>query len=177
MSGLQKEVYAGKIVLPAAQRLMDIKSELKNALKGNVTIVGIGNAMKGDDGFGPALCRRLKGKVRASVIDAGVSPENYTKKIKDTKPDTILIVDAADIGEPAGALKLLKKSDVPVYGISTHNASVAMLMDFLTFETKADIFILAAQPQECRLGHGISKALADTLHVAEAQIRDILALC
>ena len=33
---------------------------LKDILKGKVVIVGIGNTLKGDDGFGPAVIEQLR---------------------------------------------------------------------------------------------------------------------
>ena len=72
--------------------------KLEDVFKGKVVIVGIGNTMKGDDGFGPALVERLSPKVKAVCIDAGSAPENYTGKIVKEKPDTILIVDALHLG-------------------------------------------------------------------------------
>ena len=106
---------------------MDIlRSELKDILKGRVAIVGMGNIMKGDDGFGSVLSSRIKGKISANVINTGLTPENYLKEIRVSKPDTILLVDAADFRGIAGEARIFKKSDIPLYGLSTHNMSPAL---------------------------------------------------
>ena len=64
-------------------------------LRGKTVIVGMGNPLRGDDGFGPALIERLRGKVSATCIDAGIAPENYVGRIVKETPDTILLVDVA----------------------------------------------------------------------------------
>lgn len=146
-----------------------MKLKLKNILKGKVTIVGVGNVMKGDDGFGPVLSEHLKGKVSADVIDAGLSPENHIKRIRNSKPDAILIIDAADFGGDAGDLKLLRKNDIPLYGISTHNASLALFFDFLKADTNAAVYMLAVQPA----GNKMNTSLSDIVEKRCGEIESL----
>ena len=54
---------------------------LSDIKKKKVVLLGIGNILKGDDGFGPALVHELEGKVPITCIDAGPAPENYAGKI------------------------------------------------------------------------------------------------
>ena len=75
---------------------------LHGRLRGKTVIVGIGNSLRGDDGFGPALVQRLQGRVRPVCIDAGVAPENYLGRIVKEQPDTVLLVDAAHLGLEPG---------------------------------------------------------------------------
>ena len=37
-----------------------MKSVLKEIFKGKIVIVGVGNTLRGDDGFGPMLIEKLK---------------------------------------------------------------------------------------------------------------------
>jgi hydrogenase 3 maturation protease len=141
---------------------MDIlKSELKNVLKGRVTIVGMGNKMRGDDGFGPILSSRIKGKISANVINTDLTPENHLKEIRESKPDTILLVDAADFKGIAGEARIFKKSDIPPYGLSTHNMSPALFLSLLETDTKAHIYMLAVQPQKTDVSSTLSIVLRD----------------
>ena len=121
-------------------------------LKGKVVIVGIGNIMKGDDGFGPELIKRLKGKIKAVCIDAGPAPENYTKTIAKESPDTILLVDAADLHLPSGRYEILKREDILKSGFTTHDISPRMFIEYLESQTGAKIFLLGVQPQNISLG-------------------------
>ena len=153
---------------------MDIRKALEGALKGRVTVVGVGNAMRGDDGFGPHLIDSLKGKTGAKLINAGPTPENHIKDIRDSRPDTVLVVDAADLGAEAGAVRLLKKGDVPLYGISTHNASLALFFDFLKSDTKAEIYLLAVQPENCCMNSPLSDTLARRSEELKSALLELL---
>lgn len=133
--------------------------ELQDILRGRVTIVGVGNTMMGDDGFGPGLIDDLKGKTSAEVLNAGPTPENHIKAIRNSKPDTVLMVDAADLGANIGDMKLLRKKDIPLYGLSTHNASLALFFDFLKAETKAEVYLLGIQPGKCAMNTPLSDIL------------------
>lgn len=135
----------------------------KDIWKGKVVIVGVGNALRGDDAFGPTLIERLKGRVPAACVNAGSSPENYAGKIIKENPETIIIADAAHLGVPAGGYELLKKGDILKTGFSTHDMSPAMFIGYLENETKADVYLLAVQPGKIGLGEkmspGVKKAL------------------
>ena len=90
--------------------------------------MGIGNTLRADDGFGPALIDRLKEKMKAVCINAGSAPENFTGKIVKEKPNTIIIVDALHLGLSPGEYKILKKDDIAKSGFSTHNISPHMFI-------------------------------------------------
>ena len=136
---------------------------LKDILKGKVVIVGIGNVLKGDDGFGPALVGRLLGKTKALCIDAGTAPENYTGKIVKAEPDTILLVDAAHLDLPPGRYQILKPDEILKSGFTTHDMSPRMFMEFVGSRTKAAIYMLGVQPERVTFGDEMSDTLKKTL--------------
>ncbi len=144
-----------------------MKNILKSILKGKVVVVGIGNPLRGDDGFGPAFIQGLKSKVSFLCIDAGSAPENYLGKIANAKPDTVLIVDAVHLDMAPGEYILMKKSDILKCGFSTHDLSPHMFIDFLEKETGANIYLLGVQPKSLSFGESMSepvdKALAELL--------------
>ncbi len=116
--------------------------------------------MRGDDGFGPHIIDSLEGRVSAELINAGPTPENHVKAIRSSRPATVLIIDAADLGADAGEARLLRKGDIPLYGLSTHNASLALFFDFLKADTKADVYMLAVQPAGCGMNTPLSDVVA-----------------
>jgi len=138
--------------------------EIKNRLKGKVAILLIGNELKGDDGAGPALARDLEGKINAAVIDCGEVPESYTGKIKELKPDTIVIVDAVDMGAKPGSISLIDKDKLNETKLfTTHNVPLKVFADYLFSEIKADIFVVGIQPKNLGLGRPISKEVSTTI--------------
>ena len=142
----------------------------KNILRGKVVIVGVGDTLRGDDGFGPALIARLKGMVKAVCLGAGSAPENFTDKIVKEKPDTILIVDALHLGLPPGEYEILKKDDIVDCGFSTHDISPRMFIEYLENQTKASIYMLGVQPKNLSFGQEISDSVKNTL----AEITDLI---
>jgi len=125
-------------------------------LKGKVIIVGIGNSLRCDDGFGPALIKMLEDKSDMVCIDAGSAPENYLGKIVKLNPDTVLIVDAVHLGLKPGEYEILKKKDIVKSGFTTHDISPNMFIEYLENNTKADIYMLGVQPIDVSFGEGMS---------------------
>ena len=146
-------------------------------LKGRVLIVGIGNTFRGDDGAGPALIKRLKSR-RSSracqtpacqlfLMDVGETPENFLGKMVECKPDTILFVDAADFGAPAGSINLIDAEDLSAGGFSTHSSSISLVIDYLRRETQAKILLLGMQPERLGMGDGLSKSVEKAIQKIE----------
>jgi hydrogenase 3 maturation protease len=136
-------------------------------LRGKTVIVGIGNPLRGDDGFGPAFIARLHGKVNAVCIDVGNAPENYLGRIVKEAPDTIVLVDVAHLGLAPGQYRLLQPQEILHHGLTTHDMSSRMLIEFLQAETSATIMMLAVQPQQLGLGEPLSAPVTETLTVLE----------
>lgn len=145
-------------------------SNLKSILKGKVVIVGIGNILRADDGFGPALISRLQGKLKAICIDAQTAPENYTRKIVQENPDTVLIVDALDLGKKPGAYAILKKEKILQSGFTTHDISPNMFIEYLEKNTAANIYMLGVQPKSVSFGEEMSDEVKDALE----EIADVI---
>jgi hydrogenase 3 maturation protease len=122
------------------------KTDISKYIKGRAVIVGIGNTLKGDDGFGPVLISRLRGKTQASLFDCGEVPENYIQPIVKTNPETVIIVDASDWGGAAGEIRLLKNEEIGDAGFSTHNSSLRIFCDYLKKELhSANIVVIGVQ--------------------------------
>lgn len=137
--------------------------KLKEALKGRVCIIGIGNRLRGDDGFGSIVVERLKGKIDAVFFDAGTAPENFLGPITKAKPNSIIILDTADLGSSAGDIDILNKDDILKVGFSTHDTSPATFIKFLEKETGGDIFMIAVQPKNTGFGQELSKEVSERI--------------
>lgn len=131
--------------------------ELEN--KGRILIVGIGNTLKGDDGAGCAAIKNLQLKIKSEnikLLDVGSAPENYTKKIKDFKPDTIVFIDAVEMKETPGTVKIIDEKDITSGYFTTHNMPLNLFLDYIKEETKAKIIFIGIQPKSTRFGCGLS---------------------
>ena len=142
--------------------------ELKTKLKGKVVLVGMGNPLKCDDGFGTILASSLEGRIKADIFTAGVVPENYLSKIVKAGPDTILIIDAADFAGAPGELKFFYPHEIRSLNFfSTHNMSPSLMINYLQDSTKADVIFLAVQPKYIGFGESLSPEIAVKLKEIE----------
>lgn len=138
-------------------------TELLNAAESgikqkNLLIVGIGNTLKSDDGAGPEIIKKLqeKGQFAFYLLDAGSAPENYTRKIKNFKPETIVFIDAVEMKEPPGTIKIIDEKDISSGYFTTHNMPLNLFLDYIKEETKAKIIFIGIQPESTCFGEGLS---------------------
>jgi len=147
--------------------------DLKNILKGKVVILCLGNIDRADDGLGPYIARAIKGKLRHEVIDAGMTPENYTGVIRRLEPDTIILIDTIYFGGEKGEIRFFSGEDLHSGKISTHDVSPKLLVEYLRSSTKANVYILGVNPGSDRLGGGLSREVRDAAQrIATAFLTD-----
>ena len=139
-----------------------------------VAVVGVGQRLRGDDGAGPAVARRLAALAGASlqVVDAGHAPENCLGPIVRFGPDAILFVDAACGGLAPGELTWLRPDEADSRGGSTHTLSLAMLTAYLSAETGAAVHVLGIEPGEMAFGEGLSPVVEEAVAQAAATFTD-----
>jgi len=124
-----------------------------NKLRGSKTlIVGIGNTLKGDDGAGSLVCRRLEGKTCAELIDAATVPENYIQPIIKKAPQNLLVIDAIDFGASAGTISIFQPEQLNSIVISTHTLSPRLFVDMIKEEIEVDVYFVGIQPTQTQLG-------------------------
>lgn len=146
----------------------NLLTDIKNRVRGKVTIIGIGNIMRGDDGCGPKFIESLKKKnPNANLFDCGTVPENYIFPILTTSCDTVILVDAADFGMSPGTIKAFSLDEVSGASLSTHNSSLRLFTDLLkTGKDDLNIFVVSIQPKSIAFGEPLSpemKSGIDTL--------------
>lgn len=148
--------------------------ELDDFLAGRVCVLGIGNRDRCDDGVGSLIAERLAGRISAPTFDAGAVPENYLEKVARLRPDTILIVDAADFGGAPGEIRVLDTNTVAPAALSTHALSLRMAAQFLKARTGARLALLAIQPADIGPGAHLSDAVSRAVGVIERTLVTVL---
>ncbi len=128
-----------------------------------VVILGIGNTLKGDDAAGSLVCERLSGNVRATVIDAGTTPENYIGPVLEAAPDVLLIVDAVDFGGPPGQIRVCRPDEIQGFAFSTHALSLHLSIDLIRRERMLEVCFIGAQPSRTKLGDCLSPAMREAV--------------
>jgi hydrogenase 3 maturation protease len=127
---------------------MNLQEQLAARIQGNVAIVGIGNPCRGDDAAGSLVARQIREAPGVRVIDAQDVPEDYLCLLVNQQPDTVVLIDAVDLGSAPGSVALLDKDQVAGYWPSTHRVPLCLLMNYLERETNAHVFLLAIQPRQ-----------------------------
>ncbi len=75
-------------------------------------VAGVGNVLRGDDGFGPAVTQRLAHLPEgADVIETGIGGIALVQELQ-AGYDALIVVDAVDRGRPPGHVMLIDL-DVP----------------------------------------------------------------
>ena len=145
---------------------------LAAAVERPVVVLCVGNATRGDDGFGPAVAARLG--ERPDVIDAGTAPENELPRAARMRPRTIVLVDAVHFAGRDGEVRVIAATDLRFDDFSTHAASLALCAQFLREACGARTVLLAAQPVATGLGDTMSSAMRVAVAEAAALLETLL---
>lgn len=135
-------------------------------------LMGVGNVLRGDDGFGPEIVGLLQGTPGLVCIDAGTTPENQIGATARHSPDLVLIADAVHLGLEAGSCALLDRNEIVRFsGLGTHDASPALFMERLEEATGAEVSMLAVQPSKLDFGSPLSDPVRSAMEELAAFLR------
>jgi hydrogenase maturation protease len=90
-------------------------------------IIGIGNALRGDDAIGPLIIEELekdKNRLPAKLIDAGADAFTVLEHLMETDP--VLLIDCAKMGINPGEVKIFNVDEATI----TQAAKVVSLHGF-----------------------------------------------
>ena len=104
-----------------------------NGEKRSITIVGIGNEFRGDDGVALSILRSLKNELPPQVktIELTGDQSSLLELMQDT--DTMIIIDAVSSAAPAGTIFRVDASGEPFpndfFAVSTHSIDLAQSIE------------------------------------------------
>lgn len=132
-----------------ARAVLAFERDLAKRLLGarRLAVVGVGDDAKPRDRLGMDAARSVEalGLEGVSVFLAGVAPEAYTGPVRRSKPDCILVLDAADWGAEAGALSLLPPESIRATSASTHNLPLSVVVEYLETVVKIKTLVVGLQ--------------------------------
>ncbi|MDR1015087.1 MAG: hydrogenase maturation peptidase HycI [Coriobacteriales bacterium] len=108
----------------------------------------VGNVLRGDDAVGPLLAKMLEHDPAPgwTVVDGGQMPEDELAVVRRMRPDFLLLVDAADMGDAAGTIRELDEEDVATgFLMTTHSLPMTFLLGNLK-ESCEEMTFLGIQP-------------------------------
>lgn len=124
----------------------------------NLLFVGIGNALKSDDGIGIYICKNIEQKSNIStlIVESGI--EKFVGKINSLKPDILVLVDCTDLQSIPGVWQLVSLDDVIDFTMNTHTISLKRISEFFPMEK----YLLGIQPENVKYGEVFSLPVEQT---------------
>lgn len=135
------------------------------AADARIAIVGIGNTFRSDDAAGVLVARALmESRVLRDLdtvlfIDAGHAPENGTGQLRRFEAELVLLIDAAEMGEQPGTVRLIDMEEIEGLSASTHSLPLSMLAKYLALELNCQVALLGIQPESTAVGEGVSRSV------------------
>jgi len=159
--------------------------------KKRVLILGCGNVLFGDDGFGPATVEYMQkncvvpSDMHVMDVGTGASRILFTLAVTEEKPEKIIILDAVDLKRKPGEVFEIAIEDLPeskVRDLTFHLFPTTTLLKELQDKRSIDIIILACQvekmPELVDLGlsetvkKSVSKAAEIALKLAKSGLEE-----
>ena len=122
----------------------------------HVVVLGIGNVLWADEGFGvrcvEALDQRFEFAPHVSLVDGGTQGLYLIQHVQSARK--LLIFDAIDYGLPAGTLKLIENDEVPRFmgakKMSLHQTGFQEVLALaqLTESYPEQVLLVGCQPEE-----------------------------
>lgn len=145
-----------------------------------VIILGLGNILYGDEGFGVRLAQRLYAgwdfPPNVCIVDGGTQGQTLLTFVEEA--DKLLVLDAVDFGLRPGELVL--RENVPAYitaqKVGPHQNSFSEVMGLATLRGTQPgcCALLGVQPAAMTLGAPFSPEVAQCLEQAAHAALDIL---
>jgi hydrogenase maturation protease len=135
-----------------------------------VTVIGLGNPLMGDDGLGVLAVERLQEQWElpptVEVIDGGTWGMRLLPAIEDA--ESLLLIDAIDIGMPAGTDVELERHEIPrafALRLSPHQIDVAEVLALCELRDRLpqQMVALGLQPEKIEFGLPLSRRIEQRL--------------
>ncbi len=135
----------------AAEKTQEV-SILPSYCLARTLILGVGNVLFGDDGFGPAVTEMMTGiydvpdHVYVMDVGTGVRKLLFTLTLSEVRPQKIVVVDAVDWGKTIGEVLEIPVEALPVTKLddfSLHHAPTSNLLLQLQKQCGVDVTVVA----------------------------------
>lgn len=145
-------------------------------------VLGLGNVLMGDDGFGPAAVRAFEAEYivppDVAVIDLGTPGLDLTPWLADA--DAVVIVDTVRSSRPPGTLTVYDKAEVlrhpPAIRVHPHDPGVKETLLALEFAGRdpRELTLIGVAPERTEMALTLSPAVEAALGPAVKAIAQAL---
>ena len=147
-----------------------------------VLVLGIGNTLLSDEGAGIHAVRSLEAEgslPNVQYLDGGTLSFTLAGAIEDS--ERLIVVDAAELGAPAGTVRCFEGRDMDAFLGSSRKRSVheVSLLDLMAVVLLAGRLpecraLVGIQPQNLDWGHDPSPAVQQALPAACRTVRELI---
>jgi hydrogenase maturation protease len=147
-----------------------------------ISVVGLGNVLLGDDGFGPLAVEMFRSAYECGsnveILDLGTPGLDLAPYLYDT--ELVVIADAVNAEEKPGTLCIYCEADLLArraqLRLTGHDPAVQeSLVQFrLAGHAPSELIIIGVVPESCGLGEGLSPSVLSTSCVAVDNIARLL---
>ena len=148
-----------------------------------ILVAGVGNVLRGDDGFGVAVADRLVEQdvpEEVQVLDIGIGGIHLVQELF-AGADALVVIDAVDLGRTPGTIVVQRPDIREIAGpddlADVHYATperalmFARGLDILP----AEVWLVGGQVADAdRLGEGLSPSLARAVDAAADEVRRVV---
>ena len=154
-----------------------------------ILVAGVGNLLRGDDGFGVEVAKVLMGRPlppEVRVVETGIGGIHLVQEMM-APTDALLVIDAVDLGRPPGTVLVIQPDVIDVHAFAPMDRYDALADMHYAKPERA--FMLAkalgvlprlflmvgCQPVDAdSLGEGLSAQVAVAVPVAVAEVERIV---
>ena len=147
-------------------------------MRSRVVVGCVGNVLRGDDGFGPAVAERLTDLPEGvEVVETGIGGIALLQELI-AGCEGLILVDAVDRGEAPGTVFVIEPEVLDsehVADVHLANPERVLTMAKGMGALPERIRIVGCQPADYdELGAGLSPAVVDSVEVAAERVRDTI---
>ncbi len=159
-------------------------SDLPDFCRKPTLVLGVGNVLFGDDGFGCAVVDYVESHYRVPedvcLLDVGTGVRKllFTLCLSPARPQRLLILDAFDAGRSVGEIFEIDPADIPPVKLddfSLHQLPTSNLLRELQESCGLEVGVLACQtgPLPEEISQGLSQAISGAVpQAAEWLVRE-----
>ncbi len=149
-------------------------SDLPEFCRKPTLVLGCGNTLFGDDGFGCAVIDYVEAHYQVPeavcLLDVGTGVRKllFTLCLSPARPERLIILDAIDAGRTPGEVFEINPSEIPVAKLddfSLHQLPTSNLLRELQEMCGVEVRVLACQtgPLPEQISQGLSKEVSDAV--------------
>jgi hydrogenase 3 maturation protease len=162
-----------------------LKTILENRLRDaqKIAVLGIGSELRADDAVGMVIAKGLKSYIKdkkkgqrnsLKVFLGHTAPENLTGEVNKFKPTHLIIIDAVDFHQQAGATGVIDTRAEAGISFSTHRIPLKIIKDYFYKSVACDTIIIGIQPESVEFCGALSPKIQESVRMVSKELREVL---